>query len=415
MAGIRRLERWAILAAAVFVAACGSSGTAPQTLPPGAASAEAASAAQTTPPVTVDRASPGQSLPPGVTVVDAANSIQRLDWSPSGKLLAVLTWGGELGTGRADILDLAGRRIASFDAFDMAWVDDTHLMTLVVSPNDIAHGTVTVHSIDGTDGNGVPGTFGGLLSNGHGSVALMAPVAASEDPADESFQIWSNGHLGARIAGYGLPARWSADGRLLALVGESATGSRTRGGDSETAISLAVGGSIPGTLSVLKLPEKAAVLSRPLADIRLDVYFSPDGSQLATSDGLILNLTDGGGTQLAASAEGWTSAGALVVVGQDHRVSLWTPAGTTAVPNAFDWADFGPSEGDVATLPAADENLSFPVTAVVRHAGGAVSIPLNVGLIMAAWSSGGICFIATGTIDAQREDNRLLRIELPAS
>jgi hypothetical protein len=34
---------------------------------------------------------------------------------------------------------------------------------------------------------------------------------------------------------------------------------------------------------------------------------------------------------------------------------------------------------------------------------------------MAAWSAGGVCFIATGTIDAQLQDNRLLRIELPAS
>ena len=31
----------------------------------------------------------------------------------------------------ADGIDLTGRRIASFDAFDMAWVDDSHLMTLV--------------------------------------------------------------------------------------------------------------------------------------------------------------------------------------------------------------------------------------------------------------------------------------------
>jgi hypothetical protein len=118
--------------------------------------------------------------------------------------------------------------------------------------------------------------------------------------------------------------------------------------------------------------------------------------------------------QLTGRPEGWTATGTLVVVGLDHRVSLWTPAGTTAVPDAFDWAAFGP-EGDIATLPAADANLSAPVTAVVRRARGAVSIPLSVGLSMAAWSAGGVCFIATGTIDAQLEDNRLLRIELPAS
>jgi hypothetical protein len=406
MAGIRGLERWAILAAAVFVAACGSSGTASHTPPPVLDTAQATSTALPTPPATLDQAWPGQSLAPGVTVVDAANIIQRLDWSPNGQLLAVLTWGGEWGTGRVDVLDLFGRRVASFDAFDMAWVDDTHLMTLVVSPHATAHGTVTVYSIDGTESSLVPGTFGGMLGNGHGSVALIAPVAASDDPANESFQIWSNGQLGPSIAGFGQPVRWSTDGRLLALVRESTTGGGANG----------VGGPIPGTLSVLKPPERAAILSRPLADIRgLDVSFSPDGTRLARSDGVVLNLADGSSTQLTGRPEGWISTGPLVVVGQDHRVSLWTRAGTTVVPNAFEWAVFGPNEGDIVTLPAADENLIFPVTAVVRRAGGAVSIPLNVGLSMAAWSSGGVCFIATGTADAQLEDNRLLRIELPDS
>lgn len=51
-----------------------------------------------------------------------------------------------------------------------------------------------------------------------------------------------------------------------------------------------MGGPIPGTLVVMKLPEKTVVLSRPLDDIRLNVYFSPDGTRLATSDGLILDL-----------------------------------------------------------------------------------------------------------------------------
>ena len=405
MAKVCRLERAAILAAAVFVAACGSSAT-PSPMPTrSTATATTTGTALTTPAATITQATSEQSLPPGVTVVDTANSIQRLDWSPSGKLLAVLTWGWELGFGRADILDLTGRRIATSDAFDMAWVDDTHLMTLVVSPDDTTQGTVTVHSIDGTQNTVVPGTFGGMLGNGHGSVALMAPVVATTAPADESFQIWSNGRLGPRIVGLGLPVRWSADGRLVAVVSEGAAGSRPNG----------VGGPIPGSLRVLKLPEKTVALSRPLDDIRLDVYFSPDGTRLATSDGFVLDLADASTVQLTGRPEGWTTTRTLVVVGLDHRVSLWTPAGTTAVPDAFDWAAFGPNEGDIATLPAADDNLSAPVTAVVRRPGGAVSIPLNVGLSMAAWSAGGVCFIATGTIDAQLENNRLLRIELPAS
>lgn len=405
MAGIRRLERSAILAAAVVVAACGSSAT-PSPMPTRSTAVETTTGtALTTPAATITQAASEQSLPPGVTVVDTANSIQRLDWSPSGKLLAVLTWGWELGLGRANILDLTGRRIATFDAFDMAWVDDTHLMTLVVSPNDVAHGTVTVHSIDGTGSTVVPGTFGGMLGNGRGSVALTAPVVGSSYPADESYRIWSNARLGQPITGYGHPVRWSADGQLVAVVSEGAAGSGPNG----------AGGPIPGTLRVLKLPEKTVVLSRPLDDIRMDVYFSPDGARLATSDGLVLDLADASTVQLTGRPDGWTATGTLVVVGLDHRVSLWTPAGTTVVPDAFDWAAFGPNEGDIATLPAADDNLSAPVTAVVRRPGGAVSIPLNIGLSMAVWSAGGVCFIATGTIDAQREDNRLLRIELPAS
>lgn len=117
---------------------------------------------------------------------------------------------------------------------------------------------------------------------------------------------------------------------------------------------------------------------------------------------------------MTGTVEGWTAAGALVVVGGDHRVSLWTQAGTTVVPDAFDWAVFGPNQADIATLAAPDDDLAAPVTAVVRRAGGAVSIPLNVGLSTAAWSDDGVCFIATGTIDAQIKDNRLLRVELPA-
>ena len=406
MAMIRGLERCAVLTTVVLVAACGGSAAssgASQAPRPSPITAQATSHALPPPSATTYQTGSVQSLPPGVTVVDTANIIQRLDWSPNGKLLAVLTWGGTLGTGRADVLDVAGRKIASFDAFNMAWVDDSHLMTLVVSTDDIAHGTVTIHAIDRPESNFVSGTFGGMLGNGHGSVALLAPVVASDAPEVESFQIWSNGQIGPRIAGFGHPVRWSTDGRLLALVGEATTGGA--GG---------VGGSLPGTLTVLKLPERTTVLSRVLDDTRLDVYFSPDGSRLATSDGLVLNLTAGGSTQVTGRATGWVSAG-LVLVGEDQRVSLWTPAGTTVVPNAFDWAAFGPNEGDVATGSAATESLSFPAAAVVRRAGSAVSIPLNVGLSVATWSSGGVCFIATGTIDAQRTDNRLLRVELPSN
>jgi WD40 repeat protein len=420
MLGIRGLERLAILAAIVLVAACGSSGAASQT-PSSAATAQltstgpATSTASSTPPATPAQASPGQSLPPGVTVVDTASSIQRLDWSPDGKLLAVLTWGGTFGTGRVDVLDLTGHQITSLVAVDMAWVDDTHLMTLGVSPDDTTHGTVTIFSIDGTVSGVVPGTFGGMLGNGHGSVALTAPVAVDEVPAKESFQVWSNGQLGPRTAGYGLPIRWSADGRLLALIGATSTsGSGANRTPAHGVVLTAAGSSLPGTLTVLSLPEKTVVLSRPLPDIRLDVYFSPNGSRLATSDGLVLTLASGRGTQLTGNADGWAPGGALVLVGQDHRVSLWTPTGTTVIPDAFEWAALGPDEGDIATLPAADENVAAPVTAVVRRAGGEVSIPLSVGLSIATWSAGGVCFVATGTIDAQREDNRLLRIELPA-
>ena len=209
------VARSAILAMAVFAAACGSSTTQSTTAAPSAITTEATHAASSSPTPGMTQATSGQSLPPGVTVVDTANVIQRLDWSPNGKLLAVLTWGWELGLGQADIFDVAGRRIATFEAFDMAWVDDTHLMTLVVSPDDTAHGAVTVHSIDGTESDAVPGTFGGMLGDGHGSVALFAPVTAATVPAAEGFQVWSNGHLGAPITGFGLPARWSANGRLL--------------------------------------------------------------------------------------------------------------------------------------------------------------------------------------------------------
>jgi WD40 repeat protein len=410
MAGVRGLERLAILAAAVLVAACGSSGTASHTPPPVLATAQATSTALPTAPATQAQAWPGGSLPPGVTVVDEANVIQRLDWSPDGKLLAVMTSGGTTGTGfRVDVLDLAGQKVASFDAFDMAWVDDTHIMTLAASADDPDQETATVYSIDGTESSVVPGAFDGILGNGHGSVALMAPVAASEATAKESFQVWSNGQLGPRIAGYGYPWVWSPDGRLLALSRVTSNGGAATG----------VGGPIPGILSVLELPEKTVVLSRRYGDIRgLDVYFSPDGTRLATSDGVVLDLADARSMQLTGQPEGWTASGSLVVVGQDRRVSLWTPAGTAVIPKAFEWAVFGPNAGDVATLPAANQNPdnpSLPITAVVRRAGSSASIPLNSSVQVTTWSSTGICFISLGTANAQAGDDRLLRIELPAS
>ncbi len=279
MGGIRGLERSAILAAALLVAGCGYSGSSPQTSV-SEASARATNTARPSPSATPGQASPSGSLPPGVTVVDTANVVQRLDWSPDGELLAVLTWGAVFGNGRADILDLAGHTIGSFDAFDMAWMDDARLMTFDVTPNDTAHGTVALHSTDGTESAILPGTFGGMLGNGHGSVALMAPVIGSSFATDVSFRIWCGGQLGQSISGFGEPVVWSPDGRLLALISESPTGS---GG---------IGGPIPGTLTVLQLPSRSVVLAHQFTDVRMDVYLSPDDSKLATSDGSVLNLTD---------------------------------------------------------------------------------------------------------------------------
>jgi hypothetical protein len=416
MVGMPALERLTILVvAAALVAACGSSSAPSRTPQPGMATAGATITGPPTPRQSPAQASPGQSLPPGVTVVDVANVIQRLDWSPNGKLLAILTWGGELGTGRADVLDLAGRKIASFDAFDVAWLDDSHLMSLVASPDDIAHGTATVRSIDGTTTDAVPGTFGGMLGNGRGSVALMAPHVPSDAPQPESFRIWSDGNLGPTITGLGNPVRWSPDGRLLALMRATEPGAY----ESDPAAMYSVGGPIPGTLRVVKLPERAVTLSHQLDDIRVNAYFSPDGTTLATSAGLLFDLVGGRSTQVPGTyadgghVDGW-HGDALVSVGVDGRVSLWTAAGTTGVPDAHDLAFFGPNEGDIATLAAPPADPNAQPRAVIRRAGSSVSISLNTGWTMATWSAGGICFITTGTINAQLDDNRLLRVELPA-
>ena len=405
MGGIRGLERSAILAAALLGAGCGFSGCSPET----SASEAGARATNTAIPVgsTIPGpASPSGALPPGIAVVDTANSVQRLDWSPGGELLAVLTWGGVLGNGRADILDLAGKTIGSFDAFDMAWVDDAHLMSFDATPNDTAHGTVAIHATDGTESANLPDTFGGMLGNGHGSVALMAPVIGSTYSTDVSFRIWSGGQLGQSITGFGQPMAWSPDGGLLALISQSPTGS---GG---------VGGPIPGTLTVLEPHSRSVVLAHQFADVRMDVYLSPDDSKLATSDGSVLSLADGNSIRVTGQPKGWTADGSLVVEGADQRISLWTPTVTNVVPDAFDWAVFGPNAGDVATLPAANQNPdnpTLPTSAVVRRGGSSASIPINASLVMATWSSTGVCFIASGTQDAQAGDDRLLRVELPAN
>jgi hypothetical protein len=295
MAGIRGLERSAILAAALLVAGCGSAASSPSTSA-GEASSQATKTALPSQSALSGQASSSGSLPAGVTVVDTANVVEGLDWSPDGRLLAVATSAGRTDTGfRVDVLDLSGRKVAAFDVADTAWVDDTHLMTFDVPPNDTAHGTVALHSTDGTDSATVPGTFGGMIGNGHGSVALMAPVIGSTFAADVSFRIWSGGQLGQPITGFGEPVAWSPDGRLLALISESPTGS---GG---------VGGPIPGTLTVLELPSRSVVLARQFTDVRMDVYLSPDDGELATSDGTVLELADDQSTRVSGRPQGWTS------------------------------------------------------------------------------------------------------------
>lgn len=403
MSGNRGLGKWAVLLAALSVAACGSlSGPGPRASAIVLPSATPPSVASLTPAPTT-KTSADQPLPPGVTVVDAATDIRRLDWSPNGTLLAVLTWGGTAGTGRVDVLDLTGKRISSFEASDVAWVDDAHLMTFVASPDDIARGTVTVQSIGGSGSAAVPGTYGGLIGNGRGSVALLTPVQTGDPAGAESFEVWANGRIGPRVTGFGQPVRWSPDGRLLALVRASGGGS---GG---------TGSPIPGTLSVVRLPDTKPLVTRPLDDVRLDVFFSPDGASLATTDGLVLRLASGPTTQVSGRTDGWTRSGELVVVGQDQRVSLWTPEGTAQVPDAFGWAAFGPDPGDIATLAAASESSNTPVTAVVRRARATASIALNNGVTQVAWSSGGVCFLSTGGVDAQLVTDDLLRVELAAN
>jgi len=329
--------------------------------------------------------------------------------------MAVLAWGGELGTGRADILDLAGHRIASFDAFDMAWVDDTHLMTLVVSPDDTSRGTVTVHSIDGTESDVVPGTFGAMFGNGHGSVALMAPVAASQGPATESFQIWSNGRLGARIAGP-RAARAMVRGRTTAgpcrRERDRQPNSRGRQRDSGLARRGRADSGNPERAEAAREDGRPVASSRRHPNERVLLAGRHQAGHIrrphAGSGRWPEHATDRqrrGLDRRRGAGRRWPGpAGFVVDAGRDN-----------SGPKRLRMAVFGPNESDIATLPAADENLSAPVMAVVRRAGA--RYPFHSTPARARRPGRRAVSASSPRVRSmpQLVGNRLLRIEIPAS
>jgi hypothetical protein len=413
-----RFRPIAAVVLAIAAAGCGSGGSSPAaSTPAGATTPSPSPTPAPTPAPTVPVPAPswtGEPLPDGVTPVDLANRIESVDLSPDGRLLAVLSSGRVYGTGRVDVLDAGGQRLSSFFAFKACWVDDSHLMTLAVSPDSTGVGTATVQPVDGSAGSVVAGQFSAIACNEHGLVAMSDPVF--EYPGEPGFRIWSDGALGPRIDVRGSPVEWSPDGQYLAILDLNPSTSSPPGG---LATGRAVGSQFPVIATVMRFPDQEKLMSGlTLYGPGIVTRFSPDSSSIvlsptepgttaATTHSVVVALPGPARTPVEAGIpHGWTPAGKLILVDDKGRISLWSQAGTTPVPGAYQSAVFGPDEADFATLNKAD-----PPTATVRHGDRSVVVPLAFATLTAAWASAGVCFIATSST-TPTQDDYLLRVDL---
>jgi len=332
-------------------------------------------------------------LPPGARVVDGAWNIAELDWSPDGAHLAVLRSDQTAGQGLVDILDPHGNLSTGFKATTAGWLDASHIVTFWAAQDGTAGGSVTVHALDGTPDIDIPGTWAGILPNGHGTLVL--PIPNGVDPPD-AFRVWTAGTLGPAITGHGDPMRWSPDGHLLAL--ESGI---TYGGGT--------GASITADLQVLQFP--GPVPLRVPGDTRLDghtpLLFSADsGSLVATtavdaSPGVysptLYDLHADTTRPIAVPGYGlsWTPDGRLVVQAEDGAVRLWSPVDGSVTAGPAGLLAYGPDVGDVVT--SATQVNGSPTTIEVTATTGSLTLATTGASPSATWTpDGSAIFVATG-------------------
>jgi hypothetical protein len=358
-------------------------------------------------------ATPTSGLPQGVTVIDTANVIRRVKWSPDGRYLAVSAQSGTSGLGAIDIFAADGRQVDAYPGYDFAWGDSAHLLTI----GDLGTAAVTVHTIGDPGADHVVGTFSGLLGNGHGSVALTdAPLP---NGWAGGFHLWTTSALGPDITGHGFPVAWSPDGHLLALFRPLTT--------SEMPFTLAAAGSAsPATVVVLRFPGATPLPLIPaqIADMRTLVTFSPDSGWLALDDGpdvLVYGMQDGKAMRVQGDAAlDWSPDGRLLLRQRDGSLVLRDASGDVAdagLPPGAAAAAYGPTTSEVAVFQEEQQGSGVPQGSVtVSVAGLRVTVPVQVIPNDYAWAPGGSAFyVPTGSTDVQAGDDKLLRISIGPS
>lgn len=413
----RALERGsAVLLAALLAAACGAT---PVTSPPSTGSATRNQPPPT--PTASPTSTPAQTLPPGTLVLDTVAQIRSMQLSPDGKLVAVLVWDKQ-SNGTVEVFTVEGAKVAAYVGQGFGWVDAGVLAVLRPGADGV-DGPVTLHAVYATNGvlpPSLPGTWAGVLGNGHGSLVLNSALPQGAYAGDH-FQVWTNGTLGPLITTYGTPMAWSPDGTLLVLEQSRNTVVRPTG------IVLADTGSYEAELHVLRFPGGRPLPGFPSGLIvGSPAYFSPDGRYLA-ADGtptdsrsqgaIIVDLTTGAVRSLGLFVPvlGWTPDDRVVVLTTNEHALLWGPDGTLTDPGVPAGAvGYGPTMTDLALAPAISD--AGP-TLIIESSRGSVTVPMHVTLSSASdvvWTSGGqAVFVDTATTDAQQLMDQLLRVPVP--
>ena len=302
------------------------------------------------------------SPPPGMRIMDVAPQVTGVAWSPDGGAFGVAAWNPDPGTGRVDLFAPTGRRLSSTPGWAFGWIDATHVLIYAPANNVAGPGDVTLRALDGGLVERLPGAFGGVLGNDHGSAELdMAPPMGAYSGG--SYYIWWRGTLGPLVQGFDHPWAWSPDGHLLAFWWAAMTAATPQSG-------IVLASTMPAvTLTVRRYPGGAEVKlpSGIGIDYGRSVRFSPGSRYLAAAETssddplrdvgtVVFDLASGTAQRVVGGGipGGWTPDGRLVVERAGASARLWSPSGTlsdSGLPPG--WAAYGPSMSDVAVVGTA--------------------------------------------------------------
>jgi len=355
-------------------------------------------------------------------VLDTVSAVRSMELSPDGKRVAVLVTDKQ-SNGTVEVFTAAGTKVAAYAGQDFGWLS-TDMLAVFQPGADGVNGPVTVHTVDGSL-NGIPvplipGTWGGVLGSGHGPLVLNSAVPQGAYAFDH-FQVWTSGSLGPLLTTFGTPMAWSPDGTLLALERSRDTVVHPTG------IVLADTGSYDADLSVLHFPG-GHPLARFPSGLVVDspAYFSRDGRYLAANESaldphgqgpIIIDLVTGVVLHLGLVAPvlGWTPDDRVVLVATDERTLLWGADGSLTGPSLPPGAvAYGPTMTDIAQAnPSTDAIPRLTLTS----SDGSVTVPVLVSpppSTAVVWTSDGqAVFVDTGSTDAQKIMDQLLRVPVP--